>query len=156
MAVLNRGGNKLDPYLRFAGELTVEPGPDVTAVSIEVTLSNTATAGEPYYILGPSPPLQQASGTYVGLVAATLPGAAGSGRFEGVESLAVAGSDGPTRVVAVPVEVPFGEERVLTLRFELPPGPGWINVLSSARVPSISWRSDDRQWQDDHAQELAR
>ena len=56
VAVLNRGGNKLDPYLQVTGEITVERGPDVTAVSVEVTLENTVTAGEPPYILGPSPP----------------------------------------------------------------------------------------------------
>ena len=152
VAVLNRGGNKLDPYLQVTGDITVEPGPDVTAVSVEVTLQNTVTAGEPPYILGPSPPLDVAPGTYVGLVAATLPGSAGSGRFEGVESLAVAGPDGPTRVVAVPVAVPRGEERTLTLRFELPPGPGSMDVVPSARVPAISWHWQDLAWQDDHVE----
>ncbi|CAN5159396.1 hypothetical protein BH24ACT1_BH24ACT1_04790 [soil metagenome] len=155
VAVLNRGGNKLDPYLEVTGNVTVEPGPDATAVTVEVTLENTVTADEPPYILGPSPPLLVAPGTYVGLVTATLPGAAGSGRFEGVESLAVAGADGPTRVVTVAVEVPMGEERSLTLRFELPPGPGALDVLSSARMPAISWRWHDRSWEDDHPEEVA-
>ena len=155
VAVLNRGGNKLDPYLQVTGDITVEPGPDVTAVSVQVTLENTVTAGEPPYILGPSPPLEVAPGTYVGLVAATLPGAAGSGRFEGVDSLAVAGADGPTRVVAVPVEVPRGEERTLSLRFELPPGPGSMDVLPSARVPAVVWHWQDRAWDDDHVETVA-
>jgi hypothetical protein len=154
VAVLNRGGNKLDPYLDVSGDIKVEPGADATAVSIEVTLENTVTPNEPFYILGPSPPLEVATGTYVGLVAATLPGRAAGGRFDGYDSLAVAGADGPTRVVAVPVEVPRGERRVVTLRFELPPGPRSIEVLPSARVPSISWRWQDRAWEDDHAETL--
>jgi hypothetical protein len=153
--VLNRGGNKLDPYLQVSGDITVELRPDATAVSVELTLKNTVSADEPPYILGPTPPLEVAPGTYVGLVAATLPGAAGSGRFEGIQSLAVAGADGPSRVVAVPIEVPVGEERTLILSFELPPGPGSIDVLSSARTPTVSWQWQDRSWEDDHVEEVA-
>ncbi len=154
VALLNRGGNKLDPYLDVVAELSVEPGPDATVVSVDLTMMNTVTSEEPAYILGPSPPLEVAPGTYVGLVAATLPGTAGSGRFEGVDQLAVAGADGPNRVVAVPVEIPRGEQRSLTLRFELPPGPGTMDVLSSARTPTVSWRANDLVWEDDHVQRL--
>lgn len=154
VAVVNRGGNKLDQYLEVSGDIRVEPGPDSTAVSVEMTLENTVTAGEPPYILGPTPPVEAAPGTYVGLVAATLPGAAGSGRFEGVGPLAVAGADGPTRVVAAPVEVPLGEKRDLTLSFELPAGPGSFDVVPSARTPAISWHWQDRSWLDDHAEEV--
>jgi hypothetical protein len=154
VAVLNRGGNKLDPYLQVSADITVEPGLDGTAVSIEVTLENTVTPNEPFYILGPSPPLEVATGTYVGLVAVTLPGAAGSGRFDGIESLAVAGADGPSRVVGVPVEVPAGEKRTFTLRFELPPGPGSFDVLSSAREPAVAWTGVDHAWEDDHPEEV--
>lgn len=154
IAVLNRGGNKLDPYLQVDAHLQVSPGPTLTEVSVELRLENRVSAEEPSYILGPSPPLEVAPGTYVGLVAANLPGSAGSGRFDGFDQLAVAGSDGPTRVVAVPVEIPRGEERTLTLRFELPPGPGAVRVLPSARTPAISWTGPDRSWQDDHAEVL--
>jgi hypothetical protein len=154
VAVLNRGGNKLDPYLQVSADITVEPGLDGTAVSIEVTLENTVAADEPPYILGPSPPLEVPPGTYVGLVAATLPGAAGSGRFDDIESLAVAGADGPSRVVGVPVEVPAGEMRTFTLRFELPPGPGSFDVLSSAREPAVAWTGVDHAWEDDHPEEV--
>ncbi len=154
IAVLNRGGNKLDPYLQVDAHLQVSPGPTLTEVSVELRLENRVSAEEPSYILGPSPPLEVAPGTYVGLVAANLPGSAGSGRFDGFDQLAVAGSDGPTRVVAVPVEIPWGEERTLTLRFELPPGPGAVRVLPSARTPAISWTGPDRSWQDDHAEVL--
>ncbi len=155
IALLNRGGNKLDPYLQVDAHLQVAPGPELTAVSVELRLQNLASAEEPSYILGPSPPLTVAPGTYVGLVAATLPGSAGSGRFDGFDQLAVAGPDGPTRVVAVPVEIPRGEERTLTLRFELPPGPAPMEVLPSARTPAISWRAGDRAWEDDHTEVLA-
>ena len=154
IAVLNRGGNKLDPYLQVDANLVLQPGPDHTAVSVELRLANLVSAEEPSYVLGPSPPLEAAPGTYVGLVAANLPGAAASGRFDGVDQLAVTGPDGPTRVVVVPVEIPRGEERTLTLRFELPPGVRAMDVLPSARTPSISWAGLDRTWQDDHTEVL--
>ena len=154
IALLNRGGNKLDPYLRVDAHLQVAPGPQVTEVSVELRLQNLVGPEEPSYILGPSPPLDVAPGTYVGLVAANLPGSAGSGRFDGFDQLAVAGPDGPTRVVAVPVEVPRGEERTLTLRFELPAGSAALQVLPSARTPTITWAGPDGSWQDDHTEVL--
>ncbi|MDP8962000.1 MAG: hypothetical protein M3N32_10355 [Actinomycetota bacterium] len=83
-----------------------------------------------------------------------MPGSAGSGRFDGFDQLAVAGSDGATRVVAVPVQIPRGEETTLTLRFELPAGPGAVRVLPSARTPRISWTGPDRSWQDDDHSEV--
>ena len=150
VAVLNRVGNKLDPYLQVDAGLEVNPGVELTEVTVELRLENVVSADEPAYILGPTPPLQVAPGTYVGLVAANLPGTAGSGRCAGFDELAVAGSDGPTRVVAVPVEVPPGEVRTWTLRFELPPDSTAIQVLPSARTPTVSWSGLNRSWQDDH------
>lgn len=154
LALVNRGGNKLDPYLRVNADLEVAPGSERTAVSVELRLENVVSADEPAYILGPTPPLQVAPGTYVGLVAATLPGTAKFGRFDGFDGLAVAGPDGPTRVVAVPVEIPRGETRTLTLRFELPLGPRPLEVLASARYPTMSWRAGDQAWNDDHSERL--
>ena len=155
VAVVNRGGNKLDPYLEVDADLSVQSGPEVTAVSVELRLRNAVSPDEPEYILGPSPPLEVAPGTYVGLVAVSLPGAAAAGRFDGVEQLPVAGADGPTRVVAAPIEIPAGQQQVLTLRFELPPGPGAMDVLPSARTPAVSWRWQDRAWKDDHTEVVA-
>jgi hypothetical protein len=123
-------------------------------MTIEVRLSNRVTEDEAPYILGPDPSLDVAPGTYVGLVAATLPGAAREGRFDGVDNLAVAGSDGPTRIVAAPLTIPAGEQRELTLRFQLPPGPGSMDVMAGARVPPMEWRTGDREWAGDHMERV--
>ena len=155
LSVLNRGGNKLDPYLSVDAQLAVVEAGPMTEVSIEIRLGNHALGDEPSYILGPSPPLEVAEGTYIGLVTVTLPGAAAAGRFDGVGSLAAAGPDGPTRVVAAPVEIPIGEERVVTLRFELPSAIEQIRVLPSARTPLISWQWGDRTWRDGSAETVA-
>jgi hypothetical protein len=155
VAVLNRGGSKLDQFLEVDAELAVDDGDDQTAVAVEIRLSNTASGGEAAYILGPDPSLDVAPGTYVGLLAVSLPGSARAGRVDGVEALAVAGADGPTRVVAVPVTLALGESKVFVLRFELPDGPGGLDVLSSARVPPARWQAAGRAWAGDHAERVA-
>jgi hypothetical protein len=154
MAVLNRGGNKLDPFLEVEADLAVEAGPRGTAMVIAVRLSNRVTEDEAPYILGPDPSLDVAPGTYVGLLSATLPGTARDGRFDGVDNLVVAGSDGPTRVVAAPVTIPPGEQRDFTLRFQLPPGPGAMDVVAGARVPPTQWQAGDQVWAGDHMERV--
>ncbi|MGI8759273.1 MAG: DUF4012 domain-containing protein [Acidimicrobiales bacterium] len=154
VAMVNRGGTKLDQYLDVDADLRIEAKDDRTEVTVELRVRNVAPDGEPPYVFGPNPALDVAGGTYVGLVAATLPGPATGGRFEEVESLAVAGSDGPTRVVAASVEIPQGDEQVMTLRFELPAGFDAMDVLPSARVPAVQWHSGDMAWSDDHRQRI--
>jgi hypothetical protein len=150
VAALNRGGNKLDPYLEVEAILAIDTSGEVNQVSVELRLKNLSPQGAAPYILGPDPLLDVAPGTYVGLLSATLPGAAGAGRFDGVEHLAVAGRDGPTRVVAAPVTIPQGEERRLTLRFELPGGAGALDVMAGARVPPTRWHAGGSDWEGDH------
>jgi hypothetical protein len=154
LAVLNRGGNKLDPYLDIAAHLEVEHGPAETRFSVTIQLSSSVGADEPPYIAGPHPSLDVDAGTYVGLVAVSLPAEAAAGRFDGIDQLAAAGRDGPTRVVAAPLTLPRGETRFVTLRFELPPGSGALDVLADARVPPSQWQADGRTWEADHAERI--
>jgi hypothetical protein len=154
VAVLNRGGNKLDPFLSVDAELVVGDGPEGTPVAVELRLSNDVPGGEAPYILGPDASLDVAPGTYVGLVSASLPGLAREGRFDGVERLAVAGADGPTRVVATQVILAPGQSQVLTLRFQLPAGGGAFDVLSGARAPAVQWGHAGRHWVGDHAERV--
>lgn len=154
VAMVNRGGTKLDQYLEIEADLRVEPMAELTEVTVDLRVRNVAPDGEPPYVVGPNPALDVAAGTYVGLVAATLPGAATGGRFEGVDHLAVAGSDGPTRVVATSVQIPQGGEQAMTLRFQLPPGIDAMEVLPSARVPSIQWHRGEMAWTDDHLERI--
>lgn len=154
VALVNRGGTKLDQYLEVDAELRIEPSAELTEVTVDLRVRNVAPDGEPPYVVGPNPALDVAGGTYVGLVAATLPGAATGGRFEAVDNLAVAGPDGPTRVVAAPVAIPRGDEQVMTLRFQLPAGFEAMDVLPTARVPAVQWRSGDLAWSDDSRQRI--
>lgn len=135
-------------------ELVVEDGADETSVAVELRLSNTVPEGEAPYILGPDASLDAAPGTYVGLVAGSLPGSARAGRFDRVERLAVAGPDGPTRVVATQITLAPGQSQGWTQRFELPAGTGAFDVVSAARAPSGRWRQADRSWVGDHSERV--
>lgn len=154
VAVLNRGGNKLDRFLRVGADLDLQRLGAVTRGVLTLTLRNQTPLGEPPYVAGPHPDSGAAEGEYVGLVAVSLPAGARDARFEGHDALAVAGPDGPTRVVAVPAQVPRDEEVTLVVRFELPYTGGSLRIEPTARVPGVAWSSGDDHWEDGGRHEL--
>jgi hypothetical protein len=139
VSVLNRGSNKLDQFLAVTADIDVDRTAAGTDVSLSVTLRNTVPAGEPPYVAGEDPASGVPSGSYLGILTVNLPGAATGGRIDGVTSLAVAGPDGPTRVVGHQLRVDPGQARTLVVRFTLPPGATGLRVEPSARVPAIAW-----------------
>jgi hypothetical protein len=151
VSVLNRGGNKLDYWLPSDVRLELRPVGDHTEGTVRLRLRNTTPADEPAYVAGPHFGLPLQPGEYLGLAAVTLPGAAGGGRFEGVDQLAVSGADGPTRVIGTEFRLPRGEERTLVVRFRLPGRHGALRVESSAREPSVPWTFRGDRWRDDRA-----
>jgi hypothetical protein len=148
VSVLNRGGNKLDFFLQVTSDLACRPAGDELDCTIRLGLENTVPVGESTYIAGPYLDNPVAEGTYVGIVAVTLPGAAADGRIEGVEQLAVAGPDGPSRVVGYQLEIPRGERREVTVRFRLPGPHPVVRIESSARVPNVAWTGPAGSWLD--------
>jgi hypothetical protein len=78
-----------------------------------------------------------------------MPGTARNARFDGVEELAVVGTDGPCLVMGFQLTVGRGGERSVTARFHLPGQAGTVRVEPSARVPAMSWRSGRKSWLDD-------
>jgi hypothetical protein len=147
VGILNRGANKLDRFLDVNARLEVHGGTGV----LRQRLRNTVPPGEPAYVAGPGPSTGVGEGVYAGMVAVSLPGDARNGRFDGVGALAVAGADGPTRAVAMAVTVARGEQRSLTLRFDLPPSRRQLRVEPSARLPAIDWSGGGRRWRDTSA-----
>lgn len=148
-AVLNRGGTKLDRFLHVEATMSVDSNGRGTSVALTLDLVNRTPDGEVRYIAGPYPGTPFAYGEYVGLVAITLPGDARRARFEAVDSLAVAGADGPTRVVATEFRLEPGERTTIEATFDLPPGVGGLTVLPSARIPSVKWRGPEGlRWTD--------
>jgi predicted transcriptional regulator len=151
VSVLNRGGNKLDYWLPSDVRLELRAVGDHTEGTVRMRLRNTTPPDEPTYVAGPHFGLPLQPGEYLGLAAITLPGTARAGRFEGVEQLAVAGADGPTRVIATEFRVERGEDRTLVVRFRLPGRHGSLRIESSAREPSVPWTFRGTRWRDDRA-----
>jgi hypothetical protein len=148
IAVLNRAGNKLDPFLAVSADLDFRAaGPD-TDVTMRIELHNDAPEGEPSYVAGPVPGSGAGEGVYLGILSVTLPGGAREARFDGVGQLAVAGTDGPTRVVGFQLQLARGERRTVVARFRLPRSSGVVRVEPSARVPAILWTSAGMTWSD--------
>lgn len=148
VGVLNRGGNKLDPFLRVAADLALHPAGDATEGVLRLTLRNEVPDGEPPYVAESTPESGVSEGTYVGLLSVSLPGDARSSRIDGEDGLAVAGGDGPTRVVAAPIQLSRAEERTVVVRFELPRRKGALWIEPAARVPAIEWTSRGQRWED--------
>ena len=147
VAVLNRGGNKLDQHLPVTARLDLHPSGSDTEGALILDLHNVVPDGEPLYVAGPHPGSGVEKNVYLGILAVSLPGDALEGRVEGVDQLAVAGRDGPTRVVGFQFALAQGEHRTVTVRFRLPGRHGMIRVEPSARVPAVKWTSGRMRWE---------
>lgn len=137
LGIVNRGANKLDPFLGVESTLTVDEGGYAAVV---VDLHNRAPAsGEPAYIAGPNPLTGTAAGEYKGVVVLTVPGSASEIRADGVSPLAVAGRDGETNVIGGEVRLAAGGRAKVTFRFRLPRDVRELTVHPSARIPLVTW-----------------
>lgn len=151
VTVQNRGVNKLDWFFHLDCELRVSALGDRTLVEVLMTMENGTPPGEPSYVAGG--PTGDADGLYRGLVTAYLPGSAQAINFQG-RPLAVAGPDGPSQVASTAVSIEARTSQQLTLSFELPADFGALEIVPSARVPSVSWRFGDLLWQDESMQRI--
>ena len=149
VSVLNRGGNKLDPFLDVAAGLDLRPVANGTEVTLRVRVANEAPTGLSPYIAGPHPRSGIGEGDYLGIIAFNLPAAAIDVALGGARALSSSGPDGPTQVVAAPMLLTRGQETTVTVHFRLPPSERSVQVVPSARVPAVSWESGPHRWNDD-------
>lgn len=155
VAVLNRGGNKLDRFLEVKADLSVQRVETHSEATLRLTVRNETPVGVPQYVAGPDPESGVGEGVYKGLVAINLPAAAQEARIEGENNLAVAGADGPSRVIAAPMQLARGEERTVVVRFGLPYVGGLLRVEATARVPGVAWTGGGKEWHDGSAHTFA-
>lgn len=148
VSVVNRGGNKLDQFLEVSADLSFAPQGLDTEVAVRVTLRNATPKGEPSYVAGGEPNSGVPQNVYLGILSVNVPGAAAGVRVDGHETYAIAGADGPTRVVGVQVRVEQGRSVTEVVRFVLPGPVGTIRVEPSARVPGITWTGPHGPWPD--------
>ena len=147
VALLNRGGNKLDKFIEMTHRLSTSERDGVVEVAIEVTVTNHVGPGEPPYVAGPHPLTGLREGEYDGVLAFTLPAAAGEERLDGDLPIVVAGRDGMNGVIGARLRLMRGQSMTVTLRFGMPLGAE-LRLEPSARLPAPNWRSDDEEWND--------
>ena len=145
LSIINRSGNKLDWFLRSNATVEIVEGAETDEVIVTVRVRNTAPAeGQPRYVVGPYRRSGLAAGQYLGVVALTLPADATSGRVDGVDSLAVVGSEGPSnRVVGAWIDVERGASTELTFRFDVPNDRSSITIEPAARTHPTRWTLPD-------------
>jgi len=157
LAILNRGGNKLDQFLGVSARLELDPGrsdSDPTSVTIRAILSNSTPPDLPRYVAGPFPGREYPSGTYAGIFSIDVPGSARGITIDDGAPLVAAGPDGPARVVATDVTLAPGAERELVVRFTLPAGVRSMRIEPTARVPAVEWSDAGGSWSDGEARSV--
>ncbi|HSL57386.1 MAG TPA: DUF4012 domain-containing protein [Acidimicrobiales bacterium] len=155
LSLVNRGGNKLDPYLEVRAHLDVSATADGAEATVRVVLTNTAPVGLPRHVQGPYDTDIVDEGEYLGVLTLTVPEVAGTPSVDGAERLAVSGVDGPTRVTGVWVRVDRGTTVERTFRFRLADGVDELRIAPSARVPATTWIVDRQRIVDDAATTVA-
>jgi len=138
VSMQNRGANKLDQFLTMSTRLTVDPGPDQTRVTVDVTLRNATPAGEPRYILGGVKNLPL--GEYLGYLTVSMPGDATAISLDQGLKPDVEGRDGSTELVATLRTVPQGGSTEVVVSFVLPGRHGQLQLVSAARVPAATYQ----------------
>ncbi|MDG2113108.1 MAG: DUF4012 domain-containing protein [Actinomycetota bacterium] len=148
LSLVNRSATKADFYLTMDAEVSIERFDDRSEVVVVVNVVNDVPFGEPRYVAGPHPELDLGYGDHLAIVALNLPGWAKNGRVDGDENLAIAGGDGPTRVVGSWITVARDSVGTRTFRFELPPEVESITVEPGARHPVTRWRFESERFTD--------
>lgn len=145
LSLINRGGTKLDPYMELHATMTATEDRDHRRVTVTVDLDNTAPDGLPRYVQGPYDGIEAVAGEYIGILSLTVPAAA-TQPTTSADGFAVVGDDGPTRVIGANVAVPRGEQRQVTISFDLPDDWDTVQVTSGARVPATRWTAGTLNW----------
>jgi hypothetical protein len=148
LAVDNRAGNKLDPFLAVSANLTLKPDATGTGVQVIVTLGNQTPDGQPKYVTGPGTS-DAAPGDYEGFVTLDFPGRAGQDSVAGNAPVVAAGRDGPNSLVlSTPVIIKMEATTQVTFRFRLSGTHGQLTIQSSARIPATTWHSPRQSFTD--------
>jgi Protein of unknown function (DUF4012) len=138
-AVINRGANKLDQYLSVDADLAMNTQGKRTTGTLTVHLKNTTPPGQSQFIAGPYPGTGTVYGEYLGVLAVNLPGYASLPHIDGNPKLYALGAEGPTWVIATPVDVKAGDSEQFVIRFTLPQSSGQISIVPTARLTPVTW-----------------
>jgi hypothetical protein len=148
LALINRSGTKLDQFVTVDATLTSTTSGGLRHVTVSASIVNAPRSGLPTYVQGPYAGTPYKAGEYAGLASLTMPKGAGNATAEGGE-VVLSGEDGPTRMIATKLELQAGARAQVVFHFDLPTSWETVQVLSSARIPRISWTAGSEQWKDD-------
>lgn len=151
VSVLNRGINKLDPFLDVSVDLRFEPLDAETRRGIlDVAVTSDVPDGEVRYVAGPVEGIENVSayGDYAGILSVILPGVARNARIEGVTSLEVAAVDGPVLSAATKFGLPRDGRQRFRVSFELPAELASVRIEPDARPEPVTWTAGERRWDD--------
>ncbi len=148
LSLVNRSATKADFFLQLSANVSIQRFETHSEVVVEVEGDNGLPFGEPRYVGGPHPELDLRYGEHLGVLALNIPAWARNGRVDGDTQLAVAGADGPTRVVGSWITVPRNESGTRVFRFDLPPEVTEINIEPGARFPVTRWQFQGRHFDD--------
>jgi hypothetical protein len=143
VAMLNRGAQKLDPFLPATAVITTNGG----ALDLRYTVRNEAPDDGPRYQIGPNI-AGLVAGEHRGIVVVNVPAASTDLTIEGGREILRA-TDGPTEVIAVEVRILRGDEITIRVRATLPDDLRRLVLEPSARMPGTSWTVDGRTFEVD-------
>lgn len=148
VGVANRGGNKLDQYLKVEAAIETVGPVDSSRYALTVTVTNRAPTDDLPYVIGFDPPPLLGPGGYTGFVTMNLP--AGARDLDTGDATVVAvGPDGPTTHVALDLAVPSGETVQTRVEFTLDGARSVIQIEADARLPAVAWTiPSGKSWDD--------
>lgn len=145
VALLNRGGNKLDFFVHQGIDVRTRSATGGTQVRVTVTLDNRTPLGETRYVSGPnSPDLRE--GQYAGILVVNVPQRARHLRLSGGSYDTFSGRDGPTVANGRFLTLSRGGHLVLQATFSLPTSARSMVVEPTARAPEARWTINGRRW----------
>jgi hypothetical protein len=153
LALMNRGGNKLDQFVDISTKVTRRNDFAAgTPIRVEVTVTNNAPAGLPVYVGGPYPGATAVPGEYWGFLQLTVP--AGSKVDPGDQRVIAKGPDGPSESMSTWVDLLAGETATYAFDVDLPAGVSALEIPPMARPAPATWDLFGETWKADRSREV--
>lgn len=139
VTLINRGANKLDPYVPINVSVSTAARGAGERVTLRIAMANQTPPGQSQYIAGPYPGLGLSYGEYSGVLAVNLPQAARLVSLSGSSSKVVVLPEGPTWLVGTQCTLLPGQTRTFVVHFTLPTRSNSLVLEPSTRVPAEVW-----------------
>ncbi|MCB0978081.1 MAG: DUF4012 domain-containing protein [Acidimicrobiales bacterium] len=140
VGLANRGGEKLDPFIRTTATVTTSGG----KLRLEYLVRNDAPATGPRYQVGPNV-AGMVAGEHRGIVVVNLPAGTTDVTIHGAREI-LRSADGPTAVVAAELSLARGKELTVSVEATLPRDLQRLVLEPAARMPGTAWIVDGHRF----------